>query len=95
MSLPLHANPLGPSTHLTTVTVAGEICGSVPCVGLQIHSSLPATSANNSNGGDLATPAGVPSSVADLAAGSNLTKLGALLDDAEFQASGCILQYND
>ena len=59
----------------------------VRCHALQIHSSMPAVSSNNSNGGDLATPGGVPSSVADLAASSNLTALAELLDDPEFQVS--------
>ena len=59
----------------------------VRCHVLQVHSSMPAVSSNNSNGGDLATPGGVPSSVSDLAASSNLTALAALLEDPEFQAS--------
>jgi hypothetical protein len=50
---------------------------------------MPSKSSNNSNGGDLATTEGVPSSVADLAAGSNLTMLSELLDDPEFQVANC------
>lgn len=57
----------------------------LPSLAPQIHSSAPGRLANNSNGGDLATTAGVPSSVADLAASSKLTKLSALVDDPEFQ----------
>lgn len=42
-------------------------------------------SANNTLGGDLITASGVPISIADLAASSNMTKLSTLLEDSEFQ----------
>lgn len=53
----------------------------------EVHSSNPMASANNTLGGDLITASGVPISIADLAASSNMTKLSTLLEDSEFQES--------